>query len=491
MSHPSLILNAVFWVGFATVFAQFSEAIKNIFLARYFSTQQMGLITLLWAIHTGVRVFSDIGYESALIQQKDEQFEGAVHTSFVTSMLRGLLLCLLLLLSAGWIAEYYAQPQLKDLLIGSAFLFLLMGFKNLYFLSYHRAVQLKKPKLLTSLAHILDLCVTVIIALSFQSIWAVVCGAFAYHLVDVMGTFVLSEKRAKFYFDYQIFKQLIGFGKHIQMISILTYLITQLDRFVIAKAVAIDQVAIYGTAYFLANLPSTYIMQIANQIAYPLWSKAVRDGDLGLRNQMFMTTLKFTSLAAFLFAVIFYLMGESLIVLIYGQKWLPSYPILKILVFFGLIRAVASNFGILFKSIGRPDFITTEILLKLIAIVLCIYPLTLSFGIQGTAYAVTLPFLIITPFALNIYLKLADLKPITMLKALLIPTLCALVIMLLIFLLRQVDIKHWLWQTSITQGLLLPVFLLFFGLVLGITLDEDLRSNPILSKLLLWKRANP
>jgi PST family polysaccharide transporter/lipopolysaccharide exporter len=305
-------------------------------------------------------------------------------------------------------------------------------------------------------------------------------------LVDVIGTYLLSEKRARFAFDYQVFSQLIGFGKHIQLISILTYLITQLDRFVIAKVIDIQDVAIYGTAYFLANLPSTYIMQIANQIAYPLWSKASRDGDIALRNQMFITTFKFTSVAALLFTVIFYLLGDRLILLIYGKKWIASYEILKILVIFGLIRAVASNFGILFKSIGRPDFITTEIALKLIAIVLCIYPMSVHFGLQGTAWAVTLPFVIITPFALNLYLKLASLDPKLMLKALFIPMLSTILIAILAVILKGIEIE--LWQHLSVQGLILPVFLFAIGLLMAIYFDRDLNQNPILAKLLFWKR---
>lgn len=488
-SHP-LVLNAVFWVTFATVFAQFSEAIKHIFLARYFDQQQIGVITLLWAIHVGVRVFSDIGYESALIQQKDDDFEKAVHTSFLTAMIRGIVLCVLLIGLSGFLSEYYQVKQLKSLLMVSSFLFVLMSFKNLFFLNFNRQVQLKKPKILNSVANIADLTVTVLVALYFKSIWAVVVGAFVYHITDVVGTHVLSEKRVSFFkFDREMFRKLFHFGKHIQIISILTYLITQLDRFVIGKMVSLEQVAVYATAYFLANLPATYLMQITNQIAYPLWSKAVLNGDVEARNQMFLITFKFTSLISGLMAVILYIMGDHCILLIYGEKWLGSYEILKILVFFGLIRAIASNFGILFKSIGRPDFITSEIFLKLISICLLIYPMTLSFGTKGVAWAITLPFIIITPFALHYYLKLAQLNSITLVKSLLHPLISIVIVVILSMGMRHL-LKAYQIQQVWLNGLGLPVVLLYIGILIGIQIDQDLKNHPILKKLLFFKSAS-
>lgn len=56
---------------------------------------------------------------------------------------------------------------------------------------------------------------------------------------------------------------------------------------------------------------------------------------------------------------------------------------------YGLVHAVARTFGSLWKSIGRPDLVTKLSMLRVVLIVIFIYPLTAEFGILGTAITVT------------------------------------------------------------------------------------------------------
>ena len=66
-------------------------------------------------------------------------------------------------------------------------------------------------------------------------------------------------------------------------------------------------------------------------------------------------------------------------------------PALKILVFFGLFRAVAACTGPLFKAMGKPKVLFWVLFWKLIVIAAIIYPLTTHYGIMGAAIAVTVP----------------------------------------------------------------------------------------------------
>jgi O-antigen/teichoic acid export membrane protein len=74
-----------------------------------------------------------------------------------------------------------------------------------------------------------------------------------------------------------------------------------------------------------------------------------------------------------------------------GEVWIPMVPALKILAFFGLCRALARCTSPLLKAMGKPNIIFWILLVKLIMIALIIYPLTINYGIVGTAISVTVP----------------------------------------------------------------------------------------------------
>ena len=84
-------------------------------------------------------------------------------------------------------------------------------------------------------------------------------------------------------------------------------------------------------------------------------------------------------------------LSDEIASVLLGKIWLPMVPALKILVFFGLFRAVAACTGPLFKAMGKPRVIFWILFWKLIIIAVIIYPLTIRYGILGTAIAVTIP----------------------------------------------------------------------------------------------------
>jgi PST family polysaccharide transporter/lipopolysaccharide exporter len=66
-------------------------------------------------------------------------------------------------------------------------------------------------------------------------------------------------------------------------------------------------------------------------------------------------------------------------------------PALNILVYFGLFRSIAACTGPLLYAMGKPKIVFWILFWKLTLIATIIYPLTIRYGISGTALAVTVP----------------------------------------------------------------------------------------------------
>jgi lipopolysaccharide exporter len=401
------IVSAALWVGLVLFVGRASMAIQTVFVSRTFEREDVGLIAVLLMLHAGISAFTEMGHEAALIQRPDKELTSYINTAWIAAMGRGLLLAILLAVAAPFVADFYGEPILSPLIQGSALYLLVIGVKSLHLVPLTRTMRFAKPKLLVAGSGLVGLAVTIGVGLSTGSIWCVVFGGIAQRIAEVVGSHLLAPERHRFRFDWEEFKELFRYGRHIQAVAILVFLVTQLDDAVVGRVVSIEALGVYVNAYVLANLPMTQIVAVASQVSFPAWSQVAREGDTEVRNAMFLSTLRLTTALSVALTVAIFIGGADMIEVIFGARWRDAEGPLRILVFFGLWRGIGANFGALFNSLGRPDLILREISLKVVLIAATIYPMTDAWGLIGASWAVTLPMLVITPIAYWIYLGLA------------------------------------------------------------------------------------
>ena len=104
--------------------------IKMIILARLLSPLDFGILGLAVLSINALNVFTETGIESALIQ-RDKIGRAELNTAWTIALLRGIVLFVLLLLSAEWAAFYFDNLALKPVLKVMAVTFLLGGCTNI------------------------------------------------------------------------------------------------------------------------------------------------------------------------------------------------------------------------------------------------------------------------------------------------------------------------------------------------------------------------
>ena len=74
-----------------------------------------------------------------------------------------------------------------------------------------------------------------------------------------------------------------------------------------------------------------------------------------------------------------------------GQDWIPAVPAVQILAAYGALRALGSTNGALLSGSGNPRVDLQIGAWKLLLLGILIYPMTIRWGIAGTALATTIP----------------------------------------------------------------------------------------------------
>jgi lipopolysaccharide exporter len=475
IQQRSKLVIATLWVVLTLIVTRASTAIQSIFLSRVFSKEEVGLLSVMFMLNAGIHAFTELGHEAALIHRKDENLDRAINTAWVGAILRGFCLFMMLFSIAPWVAEFYGRTELTALIQGSALYFLIIGFKNLHLVKLTRAMNFARPKLLSSIAMSAGLIITLISGVYFRSIWCVIYGGLTQRMITVIGSHLIAPIGIRFSFNKPDFMELFRYGRHIQIVGILVFLVTQFDNAVIGKLLSMSHLAVYTNAYLLANLPMTQIVGIASQVAFPAWSQVSREGTIEQRNQMFLSTLRLTTVLSVSLCLFLGLGGADLIEIIFGARWREAESPLRILLLFGLWRGIGSNFGALFNAIGKPHMISIEISVKFIVIASIIYPLTDNYGLLGASWAVALPMGLITPIALWIYLGLAEVNRRQALHCLVFPFTFAL-LLIVIWYFGQA----WLWTYSAVwiKGMAIPF--IAFSLCFGACLLCDTRLRTVL-----------
>jgi O-antigen/teichoic acid export membrane protein len=380
------ILRSGFWQGLTTIGVNSLTLIKSMVLARILSPEAFGLMSLALMTIRGAQLLTDTGFGTALIQRKGD-FDEAKDTAFTLLAIRGLLLALLMLPVAYFMAGFYEKPQLLALIAVCGLSFVVSGFTNISLTAAIRDLDFKKIAIIENSAAVTSFVVALVIALWFRSVWALVISFIVSGAVKLVLSYVIIEGRPKFQIEIPIAKELLHYGKYITGSTILLFIATEIDTAVIGKVLDIEKLGHYSVAFMLANFPATHVAFVISNIMFPAYSKIQGEPEL-LR----ATFCKVTELVSSLVVPVMTGMAvaaDVLINVLYGEKWMDAIPPFRILCIFGAIHSVVTVNGYMFNAIGRPDVGLKIALLRLSGIAALILPAIQYSGVVGAAWAMT------------------------------------------------------------------------------------------------------
>lgn len=248
--------------------------VSSVVLARLFSPQFFGVMTLLTTVLVGLNLFSHIGLGDSVIQNPRGDEPVFLNTAWTLGVIRGAGLWLMTLLLAWPVARFYKEPRMIALLPVLGFGCVIAGFASPSLLSLARHMGVGKTSMLELGTQIVNFVVTIVWALIDPSLWALVGGRLASEVVRTFASlFILPELRPRFVWDKEAVHSLLHFGKWILIGTALTFLGTQSDRLILGKLVSLQTLGVYGIAFSLSDLPRQIIMMFCTRVGYPFIAK--------------------------------------------------------------------------------------------------------------------------------------------------------------------------------------------------------------------------
>jgi O-antigen/teichoic acid export membrane protein len=371
-------ISGLFWSfidNFANLGLQF---VVGIILARILSPREFGLVGMITIFIAISQTFIDSGFSQALIRKKSCT-QADYSTVFYYNLIIGFLFFIVLFASAGKIANFFAEPDLGPIIQVLGLQLIISSLTIIQRTKLTKEINFKLQTKISLIASVCSSVISIVMALSGYGVWSLVIKSLSMYLIISILLWGWNNWKPSWIFSLKSFKDLFSFGSKLLLSSLIETTYKNIYLLIIGKYFSASDLGFYTRANQFKQLPSQNITSILTRVSYPVLS-GVQDDKLKLkdgyrrliRSTMFISFLAMMGMAA---------IAKPMIVVLVGEKWLPSVEYLQLLCFAGMLYPLhALNLSML-KVIGRSDlFLKIEIIKKMLAIPVII--VGICFGIK-------------------------------------------------------------------------------------------------------------
>lgn len=404
------------WVTLINVFDRVLQVLKLVVLARLLSPADFGLMGIALLTLAGLRRFSRLGIDSALIQREEDDVDEFLNTAWSMKAVRGVAIAGVAFVLAPYAALFFGEPRTTDIIRVIALAPIVTGLRNPGVMYLRKHLQFHRQFVYKLSGTIVDVAVAIALAFVLQNVWALVYGTLAGRAVRSLVSYLVHGYRPRPGFDRQMAVELFDYGKWILGSGIVLFLFNQGDDAFVGWLLGASALGFYQLAYRFSNAPATEVTHIISSVAFPAYAQVQSDASK-LRTGYFRT-LRLISLISIPMGAGIVIVAPSFVRAFLGEQWLPMVLAMQLLAFWGVIRSLGATNGPLFRAIGRPDVNTKLQAIQLALLVVLVYPATARWGIAGTALAILASVVVSNPIGFYLALGRVDAGAVDLLRIL-------------------------------------------------------------------------
>lgn len=363
--------------------AQGVSFIVSIVLARLLAPELYATIALV-TVFTGILgVFIDSGFANALIQKKNAD-DLDFSTVFFFNMTMCTVLYLVMFAAAPYIARFYDDLTLTNVIRVLSLSLIISGVKNVQQAYVSRTMQFKRFFFATLGGTIGAAIMGITMAYLGFGVWALVAQGLFNSVVDTIILWITVKWRPKWMFSFGRLKVLFSFGWKLLVSSLLDTVYNDLRQLIIGKFYTKADLAQYNRGKQFPNLIITNINTSIDSVLLPTMSKAQDDPvQVKAMTRRAMKTSTYI-MAPLMMGLAF--IGEPIVRLLLTEKWLPCVPFMQIFCITYMFYPVHTANLNAIKAMGRSDlFLKLEIVKKVVGLAVLLS--TMWFGVMAMAYS--------------------------------------------------------------------------------------------------------
>jgi len=351
----------------------------SIILARLLAPEYFGIVALggfFIELFGRVREF---GFDQALVhRQKDP--EKAYSTHFILNSFAFFLSFLLSLIASPILLKFYDSQVVVVFLILS-FLLFLKGTSQTPRIYLEKELAFGRVVLIDFVALLLSCAISVSMAFKGYTLSAVVAHTGLLYLFTFIGFWLTKPPKLSLKLDKETAFWFMKFGGFLWIGGFATFVLFKFNDFLAGTFLGAAVLGYYSKAFNLAQLPNSFVTSIASRVALPTYAKL--QGEKEKLADGFNLILRNIVRISVPIALILFLVSGRFVLLLFGEKWLPMVPILRVLSVYAFSRAIFDDAGAFLTAIGRPNVVSKYLSLQAILTIIISPLLAWKFGVFG------------------------------------------------------------------------------------------------------------
>lgn len=317
------------WDIAGTFLRQGSGFIISIFLARLLSPEEFGLVGMAMVFISISQVFIDVGFASALIQNK-ENTNLTYSSVFYLNLAAGLILTCIFYFSAPLIGQFYQNQAITELVRWMSLIFVFNSLNLVQGAILRRELNFKVLTMRGVIASFVGGVVGVVMAFLDFGVYALVGQQLSTAILGTILLWTTSHWKPDFNFSMDEVKKLTGFSAYVFFDRFASTIFQNLDVMLIGKVFSPATLGFYTRAVSLKSQVTKYSSASLSKVFFPVLS-GLQDNHEEF-SRVYFKVVSVVSFVSFGLTGVLYILGSEIIIGLFGTKWSPSVPIFQVLV---------------------------------------------------------------------------------------------------------------------------------------------------------------
>ena len=323
-------------------------------LSRLLQPREFGVMGMITVVIGFGRAFADMGISNAIIYKQDST-EEELSSLYWFNLVIGILLFLVLFFMEPFVEWYYNEPAIKTPYFMCTFIFLLLTPGQQFQALLQKNMEFKTLSGIEMVSSLLGSLTSIVLAFLQYGVLALVMGQII--VVGSRSIMLLWTFRNRWFpglnFRYGALKEYLNFGLFQMGERMLNYFASNVDYLIIGRVLGAVPLGYYTLAYRVIFFPIQRINPVITRVAFPMFSKVQNDNET-LRKG-YKRILQLLSMVVFPFLIGAMVIGKPFILIVFGEKWLPSVLLIQIMAVAGCMRTLSNPSGSVILAKGRAD----------------------------------------------------------------------------------------------------------------------------------------
>lgn len=379
------LLGGTFWTTLSTIVSAVVQISTLSILSRFLAKTDFGVVAIVTTVYGLIQTFANLGFSVAVMHKKELTVEEFSSLFWIQLVVFGVIYFGCILFTPA-ISIFYEEPMLLSILPLFLVALVFLGIGQLYGTLLLKEMQFKIIAIRNITSQVIALVTAVALAVLGCGVYSYVFSLLIQIVVVNVWNLIsgLRQIKLKLFVSVQKVKPLIKIGLYQTGSSILDYLSSSVDVFIIGKWLGMENLGVYNLAKDLIKKIVALFTTIATKVATPFFSK-IQDrkevmADYYCKMIKLLALLNFpicTFLGSFCFLVVY---------LMYGANNIAVGPVLMVLAFWGMLVSVDSPVSNIIIATGRTDLSFFYTICRIIIVVPLTFVVALKNNLMAMAF---------------------------------------------------------------------------------------------------------